>query len=167
MKRWYAIHCKPREDARAEANLQFQSYEVFRPLARLRRRHQGRQTTVTESLFPRYLFVQLDDSAENWAPIRSTRGVAGMVKFGNRPAEVPETIIRALEAQLDPDTRCVDLTRQSEWRKDQRVRITEGPFAGHEALFYARRGEDRVVVLLNILQQDQRLTLPETAISGA
>ena len=92
MRRWYAVHCKPREDGRAERHLSRQCYEIFRPLVQLRRRRSGRMTNIIESLFPRYLFVHLDDIAESWACIRSTRGVAGLVTFGGRPAAVPEPI---------------------------------------------------------------------------
>ena len=41
------------------------------------RRWQG----TVEPLFPGYLFVQLDLGRQNTAPIRSTRGVIGMVRF--------------------------------------------------------------------------------------
>jgi transcriptional antiterminator RfaH len=73
MKRWYAVYCKPREDDRAERHFDRQQFEVFRPKHRVRRKQQGRMTTLVESLFPRYLFIHIDDIAQNRAPIRSTR----------------------------------------------------------------------------------------------
>lgn len=168
MKRWFAVHCRPQQDARAEANLRNQGYETFRPLARLRRRRRGRLTPVVESLFPRYLFVRLDDTAENWAPIRSTRGVRDLVRLADhRPAAVPEPVIADLTDRADPESGVVDLSLDIDYRPNQPVRITEGPFAGQEALFVARRGEDRVIVLLEILQRAQRLLLPEAALEAS
>ncbi len=86
LKHWYTIQCKPREEARAEANLDRQGYRTFRPLIRQPIGRGGCRTAVTESLFPRYLFAQLCDVAENWAPIRSTRGVLGWVVRNHRRA---------------------------------------------------------------------------------
>lgn len=37
-----------------------------------------------ESLFPGYLFIQLDQLNDNWHPIRSTRGVNQLVTFGKQ-----------------------------------------------------------------------------------
>lgn len=165
MRNWYALQCKAREDERAEWHLRNQGFNVLRPLIQERRRRRGRMTTITESLFPRYLFLELDNIAENWAPIRSTRGVIGLVRFGDTPAPVPTAVIDGLRSRMDPETGCLDRTTRTDYQVNEPVRITDGPFAGHEALFQARRGEERVVVLLEMMQQAQRVTLPETAVS--
>ncbi|SEO80677.1 transcription/translation regulatory transformer protein RfaH [Aquisalimonas asiatica] len=165
MQNWYAVQCKAKEDARAEEHLNNQGFHVFRPMLRQRRRRGGRMVTVTESLFPRYLFIELDDSTENWAPIRSTRGVLGLVRFGAYPAPVPSCVIETLTGQLDPETGCIDLTQTTDYKPDEPVHITQGPFAGYHGLFQARNGEERVIVLLDVMQQSQRITLPEEAIS--
>ena len=168
MKRWYAALCKPLQDARAEYNLCNQGYHVLRPLVRTRkRRRQGGTKTVTESLFPRYLFIHLDDLNENWAPIRSTLGVSGLVRFGGRAVPVPDTIMQGMQLRLDRESGCIDLTRDTDYRTNQPVRITSGPFVGHEALFLARSGEERVIVLLDIMQRAPRLKLPERMIASA
>ncbi|MDN5870629.1 MAG: hypothetical protein L0H73_07930, partial [Nitrococcus sp.] len=41
MKHWYAVHCKPQQDARAEAHLLNQRFEVFRRKCISRRRRAG------------------------------------------------------------------------------------------------------------------------------
>lgn len=164
MSRWYAVHCKPQQDARAEEHLRNQHYEVFRPRARLRRRSGSGFRQVIESLFPRYLFVRLD-SAVDWAPIRSTRGVAGLVRWGGYTPPVPDPVIEDLRGRVD-DQHCIDLAG-ADYRPRERLRITEGLFAGYEALFHSRSGEERVVVLLEIMQRAQRLVLPERVLERA
>lgn len=162
MKNWYAVHCKPGQDARAELHLGNQQYEVFRPLARVRKRCRGAMKDTIESLFPRYLFVQLDAVAENWAPIRSTRGVTGLVRFKDQPATVPTAIIDQLRQRMDAE-RCVDMS-QGRFAANQRVRIVDGPFNGWEGIFQARKGEDRVIILLTMMQQAQKLAFPEACV---
>ncbi len=164
MKRWYAVHCKPRQDARAEEHLHRQGFEAYRPLARLRRRRAGRTVPVIESLFPRYLFIRLHESNQDWAPIRSTRGVAGLVRWGDCVPTVPDGIITALRQRTNAGTGAVDLLATEDFRPNEPVRITTGPFAEHEALFQARTANQRVIVLLEIMHRAQRLTLPEEAI---
>ena len=68
--------------------------------------------------------------------------------------------------RLDPEDGCIELEYKG-LRLNQPWRITDGPFAGHDALFLARSGEERVIVLLDIMQQAQRLKLPEQMIASA
>lgn len=165
MKNWYAVHCKPLQDARAEEHLRNQAYEVFRPQIRRRRRQGGRFRQMVESMFPGYLFIRLDKVRENWAPIRSTRGVAGLVRLGAETPVVPEPVIDELKRRADGDN-CIEWVA-GDYRPNERIRITEGPLAGYEALFTGRSGEERVIVLLEIMQRVQRLVLPERAIEYA
>ncbi|KAF0284013.1 transcription/translation regulatory transformer protein RfaH [Spiribacter roseus] len=163
MKRWYAIYCKPREDERAELHLDHQAFEVFRPKHRVRRKRRGAMTTLIESLFPRYLFIHLDDVSQNWAPIRSTRGVAGMVRWGDHVPPVPQPVIDCLRRNVD-EVGCIP-TPQADYQKGDRLVIQEGAFAGHEGLFYGRRGEDRVMLLLEVMKQPQTMVFPEASVA--
>jgi transcriptional antiterminator RfaH len=47
----------------------------------------------------------------------------------------------------------------------ERVQIIEGAFSQIEAIFLANDGDERVVLLMNILQQDQRLSFPVGSVS--
>ena len=44
-------------------------------------------------LFPGYLFIYLDETSENWSPIRSTIGVLNFVRFGLCYAQISNKII--------------------------------------------------------------------------
>jgi len=96
MKNWHLLMTKPREDERAQAHLQNQDYEIFRPLIRRYKIKQGKQVATLEPLFPRYIFIRLDDVLSNWSKIRSTRGVAQLVRFSDHPAIVPDIIVALL-----------------------------------------------------------------------
>lgn len=162
MKYWYAVHCKPQQDERAETELARQGFEVFRPRIRSRRRIRQRYQVKVESMFPRYLFIELDHCDQDWSPIRSTRGVTGLVRMGDHVPVVPGAVIDALRARAD-DENCIDMKPADGFAPNDRVLITEGPLAGFEALFSARNSQERVVVLLNLIQ----VTLPIHAITRA
>ena len=96
MPHWYAVQTKPRQEQVAVTHLERQHFEIFLPRIRAARHRRGRWQSTIEPLFPGYLFVQLEFGAQNTAPIRSTRGVIGLVRFGGEPQPVPRTIMQAL-----------------------------------------------------------------------
>ena len=156
--RWYLIQCRPREDERALQNLERQEYQCYAPSHRVERWRQGRRWCVNEPLFPGYLFVHLDRVHDNWQPIRSTRGVHRVVSFNGEPPAVPDQIIEGIRMRLN----AAPVTQR--FRPGERVRIAEGAFAEIEAIFVASKGEERVILLLDILSQEQRLSFPASSV---
>lgn len=153
--RWYLIQCKPRQDQRALENLGRQNFECYRPLRLVERCRAGRKFTAAEPLFPGYLFIRLDRLNDNWYPIRSTRGVSRIVHFNAYPLPVQDEIIDGIRARLSGP-----LGEEPYLKPGARVQITEGAFSQLEAIFVASDGIERVVLLLNILHTDQKLSFP-------
>lgn len=164
--RWHAVFCKPQQDERAEAHLLNQGFEIFRPKTRQRYTRNGSRRVRIESMFPRYLFVRLNAAGQDWSPIRSTRGAIGLVRVGQRAAEVPEEVIEALRSRCD-DHDIVNLAGSIDFQPDEAVEIIDGPCAGYRALFKARTGHERVSVLLTLLNHERRIEVPESAIRRA
>jgi len=160
MKYWHLLMTKPREDERAESHLLNQDYELFRPMIRQFKIQGGKQVAVTEPLFPRYLFIRLDDVLGNWSKIRSTRGVAKMVRFTDMPAKVPDSLIEELRSQCIEDN-IIDTTkyRPFVFEKGDEIEITDGSFRGLKAIIKAQVAEDRVLLLLNLLGKEQELEI--------
>jgi len=160
MKHWHLLMTKPREDERAESHLLNQDYELFRPMIRQFKIQGGKQVAVTEPLFPRYLFIRLDDVLGNWSKIRSTRGVAKMVRFTDMPAKVPDSLIEELRSQCIEDN-IIDTTKDRPFvfEKGDEIEITEGSFRGLKAIIKAQVAEDRVLLLLNLLGKEQELEI--------
>ena len=88
MRYWYAVQTKPRQEAVAELHLQRQHFETYLPKILVRKHRRDKWTKVVEPLFPRYLFVRLDPDENSLSPVRSTKGVAGPVRFGRTAAAV-------------------------------------------------------------------------------
>jgi transcriptional antiterminator RfaH len=105
-----------------------------------------------ESLFPGYLFIHLRPE-DSWAPLRSTRGVSRVVSFGGYPLEIPQRLIDSLQQRTPTEP-------QPLLQAGDRVRIVEGSFAELDAIFLNMDGEERVVLLMNLLNREQKLTLP-------
>ena len=90
-----------------------------------------------------------------WYPIRSTRGVNQIVRFNEHPLPVRDDIIAGIRAR-----HAHRIHEQPYLKPGERVQIAEGAFSQLEAIFLANDGDERVVLLLNILQQDQLLSFP-------
>lgn len=157
---WYLIQCKPRQDERAEENLLRQGYTCYRPHHTRERLVRGQRQNVEESLFPGYLFIQLS-LHDNWAPLRSTRGVSRVVSFGNQPLPVSEALIECLQQ------RCCEAASEYLLESGDKVLINHGAFAELEAIFLTMDGNERVVLLMNILHREQKVRVPLSSIRKA
>lgn len=146
-KAWYLVYSKPRQERYARENLERQGYEVYLPLIRDRRRRKGRYVETVDAMFPRYLFIHLDQGTDNWSPIRSTFGVSGLVYFGFKPARVSPELIDFLRSRDDQEG-CQSLPAP-EFQRGDRVRIVDGAMAGYEGLFQTRSARERVTILLS------------------
>ncbi|WP_308367628.1 MULTISPECIES: transcription/translation regulatory transformer protein RfaH [unclassified Microbulbifer] len=153
---WYLVQCKPRQDERAEENLQRQGYACYRPQHSCERIVRGRRQIIVESLFPGYLFIQLDADA-NWVSLRSTRGVSRIVGFGGMPLRLDNSLIVHLQQRTAAAVKPVLDAGDS-------VRITEGGFAELDAIFVAMDGEQRVILLLNMLNRQHQISMPLASI---
>ena len=157
MKNWYLIHTKPKQESVAKENLLRQNYCVYLPMAVTRRRRDGRTKRTVAALFPRYLFIHLDDSADDWAPIRSTIGVSGLVRFGMIPAKISEDMVVAIKKRENEEG--IHELHAGDFEEGQQVRIVEGPFEGYEAIFKSKSGRERAVLLLNIAQNMSKIQI--------
>ena len=160
---WYLIIAKPHKDAYAEEQLNNQGYEVYRPLAKYMKVQKGKKVKVVDSLFPRYLFISMREGLDDWGPIRSTRGVQGIVKFGVNPAKIDDAVIKGIRAREDDlSEKSINLDRLKE---GQFIRINKGPLSGLEGVFTNYNGEQRVMILLDFLGKQTTVTIPSENIS--
>ncbi len=164
MDAWYLLYSKPRGERLALENLTRQGYRAYLPVLRARRRRERRYYDVIVPMFPRYLFLQLNDETEDWGPIRSTIGVANMVRFSSHAAVVPDALVEALHAREDADG--VQCLPEVKLKPGDRVRIRDGAMAGYEAIFEASSGKERVVLLLELADRSARIEAPLSGIEA-
>jgi transcriptional antiterminator RfaH len=158
--RWYLIQTKPRQEARAAEHLQRQLFECYRPL-KPGEKKRGSRAAAEEELFPGYLFIRMDQTHDNWYPIRSTRGVARIVTFGGMPVPVQDVLIEQIRQRL------LAPQPKVQFREGETVRINAEGFNDVEAIFLTADGDERAVILLNLLQREQKVTLPVTSLMRA
>jgi transcriptional antiterminator RfaH len=141
---WYVVHTKPRQEELALLHLQRQGYVCYFPRLKVEKVRQRKLQLITEPMFSRYLFIQLDSG--------STVGVSQMVYFGSRPAMVDAALIHELQSREE------SLPEQILFKAGDRVQIKQGPFAGLEAVYQLKDAQQRALVLLELLSK--KVTLP-------
>ncbi|WP_262138181.1 transcription/translation regulatory transformer protein RfaH [Pseudomonas sp. Marseille-Q5117] len=153
---WYLLQCKPRQDERAQLNLQQQNYSTFRPQLMSERSIRGKRQRILESLFPGYVFIQLSRD-DNWAPIRSTRGVSRIVEFNHVPARVDEDVIAQLRERSQ---KSLGFPADPQLKPGEPLQIVQGPLSPLEGVFLSMHGDERVMMLLNFLNRQQHVSVP-------
>lgn len=148
---WYVLRTKARQEDRAIAHLENQSFTVYCPWL-------IRKDGSREALFTNYLFIQFESFerfADAFTRIRSTRGVQTFVKYGENWASAGQELIDLLKYR-ENGFRHVPL-----FQRDQEVVINDGPFKGIEAVYLCPDGEQRALVLLTILNRPTTLKVEE------
>ena len=152
MRNWHLIHTKIRQERVALGNLERQGFECFLPLIRAEKLCSGALQVVQEVLFPRYLFIRRGTCLESqsWASCGSTLGVTRLVSFGLIPTKIDDDLIDVLKAKSEASEIVLPHFEPGE---------TDGPFEGVEAIYQMADAEGRVMVLLNILSKQVKMSV--------
>jgi transcriptional antiterminator RfaH len=159
MMRWYVAHTQPQAEAKACWHLRNQGFIVYLPRYMKRRRHARYVHWVSVPLFPRYLFIGMDLTVARWRAIRSTSGIARLISDGDQPTPVPSSIVKTLQAR-ENEKGVVTLPAIPLFEKGERIHITDGALRGLSGLFDGMTDEERVIVLLDLLQRQVRVRVP-------
>ena len=156
MKHWYLVKTKSKQEDIAILNLENQNFHVYCPYALIRNKN--------EVLFPGYIFIQLDKDTQNWSPIRSTKGVLHFVRFGLSYAKIPDNIIEFIKTnQLNTAEKLKNINK---FKSGDKVQITDGVFKNCIAIFKSYKSDERVILLMNLLGQQQKLTIKQESLNA-
>lgn len=147
-ERWYAVLTQPNREAHAELHLRNQGYATYLPRRLKTARHARYVRTKHVAFFPRYLFVLLDCSRQQWRRVNSTFGVASLVMAGQEPLAVPRGVVEEFLSRSDAAGL---LQPRHHFARGQRVRMMDGPLADQIGVLDRVDEIGAVRVLLEIL----------------
>ncbi len=131
---WFAVHTKPLKEPMVNDALKRQGFDtLFLHYGKVIK-HARKTRRVIRSLFARYTFVGVVPGQALY-DINSTMGVSTIVYLGDKPLEIPPTVIEELRARGDAKG-CCKLPPQliagyrRRFRQGEQVAIVDGPFAG-------------------------------------
>ncbi|WP_353227990.1 transcription termination/antitermination NusG family protein [Novosphingobium sp.] len=155
---WFVVETLPGREAIAVQNLKLQNFVTFWPQFE-KVRQAGRQAKmVMASLFPNYIFVQLDMGAGRLRSINGTFGVKRLLSnFGGRPSPIAQPIMAHLFARCERG----GMTHQlASYEQGQLARVVAGPLADKIVLIERLDPIGRVCVLMELLGTTVTVSLP-------
>ena len=158
---WYLLQCKPNQQNRAQAHLDNQGFTTYAPQLKAERIFRRKRIIRDEAVFPGYLFIQLTPHSD-WRALQATRGVSRLVSFNDEPHKIDDGLIAALRQQYSPQQ-----IPNSLFKPGDTVSITEGCFKDIQGIVKAVTSEERIIVLMNILQSQQAMAFPVMQLAKA
>jgi transcriptional antiterminator RfaH len=147
-KRWYAVQTKPKQEARAEANLRRWGVETCLPrLREWRLSRAGEKSCHMTPLFPNYLFAHFD-ATRLAGKVALTRGIQRVVGFGEYATPIDDAVMTVIRSRIADD----GLVRPAELRPGEAVEIVQGPLRSLVGVFERHlHARDRVLILLTTI----------------
>ena len=162
--KWFVVYSQPNKETIAALNVEQQGFKTYIPRYKKLRRHARKVETIFAPLFPRYFFVNLDQDLDNWAPINNTPGVSYLLKNNNGLlSSVPTNIVEELYRNHD-EQGLVALSVLELFKCGDRVRILDGAFSNHTAIYDKMTDDQRAQLLINLIQREVKITIPLCAI---
>lgn len=155
---WFCVQTHFKHEHIAARHLrQHEKVEVLNPQIRFLRRTSNGQQSVTEAMFPTYIFARLEWRTSlnriHYAP-----GVSEIVHFGNLWPTIPDNVIEALRALIGPEE---IQTVSKQLQVGEKVEVVEGSFRGLEAVIMrVLPGSQRVAVLMDFLGRQTMVEVP-------
>ena len=156
---WFCLKSQPKHEHIAEAHLRLaNAVDVFLPRIRFKRATRQGMAWVTEALFPGYLFARFDWQ-HSLRLVQHSRGVRGVVHFGERWPAIPEDIIRELQQTVGKEGL---RTIPEHFMPGDEVEIAEGAMRGLRAVVTrVVPARERIAVLMEFLGRQTMIELPQ------
>lgn len=161
---WFCLKSQPKHEHIAAAQLAVSQHgqtdkvvEVFLPRIRFKRATRQGTVWVTEALFPGYLFARFDWQSA-LRQVQHSRGVRGVVHFGERWPAIPDAVIHELQQAVGATGLH---TIPENLNPGDDVEITEGAMRGLRAVVTrVLLGRERIAVLMEFLGRQTMIELP-------
>lgn len=135
--RWYILYSASGQENKVKELIRLRSEnigisemieEILIPTQEKIAIKKGEKVSVTEKIYPGYLFIKMQLNDKTWPLIMDTQGVANFAGTGKRPTPVPESEVQAILKASEE--------KQSSYKislhEGDRVIITHGDFKDFE-----------------------------------
>lgn len=169
---WHIAFVEPRAEKDVCADIARNlGFGVFMPMERFR--PAPGCAPISRPLFQRYVPVEVDPGREDWQAILEVNGVVDVLRMpgSDVPGYVAQAKIHMLMRAEAVGIFDRTTIKPNHFQLNELVRVTDGPFAGFNALiieFIAKMrsatASKRAKVLLNFMGQATRIDLPVTSL---
>lgn len=167
---WFLVNTNSGQERLAKYHLDRQGFGTYLPMRATKSKRVDAGKAVP--LFASYLFVRVELENPAWALIRTTMGVHSLVKVAGSLARVSDLFVDRLRSReflgLVSLEEAKPKAQPSGYRRGDRLKITEGDFAGFDAVFERDLTDQaRVMVLLSFCGREVKLQAPTSQVKAA
>ncbi|HTN75670.1 MAG TPA: transcription termination/antitermination NusG family protein [Pirellulaceae bacterium] len=152
--RWWAVYTKPRQEKSLARDLLRMELPFYLPLVKKANLIRGRQVPSLLPLFDGYLFLFGDE--EDRVRALTTQRIVQVVNVGDPPRLYND--LRKIRLLIASDA---PLTVERRLLPGRRVRICSGSMRGLEGTVVTRRGQTRLLVSVDFLQQGASIAMED------
>lgn len=146
---WYALFVRSRHEFVTSEQLRKRGIDVFLPSVTRKRRWSDRKKEVVCPLFPGYLFVYMEPSAENFLNAVKARGSVSFVgQEPGRPSPVDPREMETLRMML---AGCDELDTYPYLNEGAPVLVKQGPLKGAKGVLARKEADHLFMVNIEIL----------------
>lgn len=147
---WFAVTTRSRHEKTAATTCHGQGITCFLPMIEEEKSWSDRKKRIATPIFPGYLFVCIEKTAEAQVRVLRVPGVADFVKNQHGPLPVAEHELESVRKVL---SRGIPVTVRPCLTAGDRVRVTRGPLTGVEGTFVRAGGRARILISVQLIQQ--------------
>ena len=152
--RWLVVKTQAHKERIAAQSLHRLAFQTYCPVVQRRVRHARQSRDVRRPLFPGYLFVDVTGEVGSWRAILYAFGVSQLVRAGSNLAFVPGALIGEIRAR---EVDGVIRRPARAFEIGQQIRLPSGAFEGLVATIIEMDERQRLVVLMDWLNQTVRV----------
>jgi len=154
---WYVAYTQPQREQLAQINLTLQGFEVYLCQYKTFKKSPDGLIAVWQPMFPRYIFFRPAHAGQSISVVRSTRGIAFVLRFGLVPAILKPEELRVLKA-LEIAQNQADADQNCPLQPGLKVRLQNCGLNGLEGLVHSVSSK-RVTLLIQLLGREKKLQL--------
>jgi len=147
---WFALRTRSRHEKKVATEIAAKGIFAFLPIITRKHKWSDRYKMVELPLFPCYLFVRMDSSAETRVTVLRTSGAVGFIGNGGRGTPIPDAQIDSVRSILEQG---VEFSLHPYLAINQRVRIRGGSLDGVEGVLLAKNTDQSLVVSIDLIQR--------------
>ncbi len=161
-RHWLAAYTQARHETSVARQLEAKAVGFLLPTYVRRARWSDRIQRITTPLFPSYVFVHVSEAER--ARVLQTAGVINIVSVGGKPAQLQDKEVDLLQE-------CVSGAHELEphpyLKVGQKVRVTQGIFAGWEGILVQKKNSCRLVVTIERIMQSVSVNVEDAEVEAA
>jgi len=150
-KSWCVVYTNVRHEKTVNSLLSNKSIETFLPLREVLTQWKDRRKKVQLPLFPGYIFVRiLENGARSILNILNTKGVVRILSSNGSYETVPAHQVDSIRLLVDTK---VEYDPYKYLVKGKEVVVVNGPLQGVSGKILERKGQNRLIVSIDIIKR--------------